>query len=167
MKQKNDSQLDIQRLETNEWERLREIRLKALKEAPDAFGSTFEETATRPTASWIEQTNTLPTFVAVHRGLDSGIVRCAPHSEKESVADLISMWVAPSARGIGAGSALIDAVIDWARSEGYAQLLLDVDDSNNFATALYERKGFKSTGVTSCFPPPRQHIKEHEMALDL
>lgn len=55
MKQKNDSQLDIQRLETNEWERLREIRLKALKESPDAFGSTFEETATRPTASWIAE----------------------------------------------------------------------------------------------------------------
>jgi hypothetical protein len=29
-----------------EWQRLRSIRLRALRDAPDAFGSTFEEANT-------------------------------------------------------------------------------------------------------------------------
>lgn len=167
MKQDIDPTLNIQRIDATEGERLRKIRLAALKDAPDAFGSTFEEATTLPTKSWAEQIDTLPTFVATLHGLDSGIVRCVPRPGQMTTADLISMWVAPNARGMGVGSALIDTVINWSRSEGYARLLLDVSDLNSFAIALYERKGFRATGITSSFPPPRQHIQEYEMALDL
>lgn len=56
---------------------------------------------------------------------------------------------------------------NWAKTEGYQRLILDVGDSNDFAIALYTRKGFKPTGVTGHLPSPRAHILEHEMALDL
>jgi len=167
MKQEIDPTLNIQRINTTEWERLRKIRLAALKDAPDAFGSTFEGAATLSKESWKEQIDTLPTFVAVLRGSDSGIVRCAPRPGQMAAADLISMWVAPDARGVGISSALIDTVINWSRSEGYARLLLDVSEHNNFAISLYEREGFRATGITSRFPLPRQHIQEYEMAIDL
>ncbi len=159
--------LEIQQLNTDEWKRLRKIRLAAISEAPYAFGSTFQETTVRPKSDWTAQIASLPTFVAVLQGLDSGIVRCSPRPDSEDTADLISMWVAPNARGFGIGEALIDVAIDWGRSEGYARLLLDVSEGNSFAIALYKRKGFKATGRTSRFPPPRQHIQEYEMAFDL
>lgn len=159
--------LEIQQLGINEGERLRRIRLTALEEAPYAFGSTFQQAATWPIDRWIEQLQALPTFIAVLDDLDSGIVRCSPHPEKAHVTELISMWVAPTARGKGVGEALIKAVIDKARTEGYDQLLLDVSERNHFAISLYERQGFKATGVTSNFPAPRHHIKEYEMAISL
>lgn len=167
MNTESEAVLEIKQLYAGEWERLRQIRLAALKEAPEAFGSTFEAISTVDKEGWTKQLHTLPTFVATHHGIDSGIVRCAPCSDRKGVADLISMWVAPEARGKGVGEALIEAVISWCRSEGYTQLLLEVGDRNTFAMALYERKGFKATGRTSRFPSPRQHIEEHEMSLTL
>lgn len=159
--------VEIQRLSVDEGERLRRLRLASLKDAPDAFGSTFQDVAARPQDSWRSQLQRLPTFVAVLAGVDSGIVRSSPHSEQAHTAYLLSMWVAPHARGQGVGEALIGAVINWSRDEGYTRLVLDVGNDNQFAIALYARKGFKPTGATGHLPPPREHILEHEMALNL
>src|SRR5260221_4687527 len=69
--------VQLEQLEPDEGPRLRAIRLRALLDAPDAFGSTFKETADRPAESWSQQLLDLPTFVAVMNGLDVGVVRCA------------------------------------------------------------------------------------------
>ena len=47
--------MEIQRLTPGEGERLKAIRLASLRDAPDAFGSTLEETAVRPPESWRNQ----------------------------------------------------------------------------------------------------------------
>ncbi len=159
--------MEIQRLTPGEAKRLRAIRLRALSNAPDAFGSTFEETAARPPKSWPKQLAELATFVVVLDGYDVGMVRGIRYEGKPGAAILLSMWVAPAVRGKGVGEALIDAVVDWARSEGFVHLLLDVADENAPAVALYARKGFKPTGETSTLPPPREHIREHQRTLDL
>jgi len=52
------------------------------------------------------------------------------------------IFVAPAARGHGVGTALLDATIAEARTRGYAEVRLDVIDSNPRARALYERVGF-------------------------
>jgi len=56
-------------------------------------------------------------------------------------------------------------VAAWARAAGHTALRLDVGDANARAVGLYARLGFAPTGVTSAFPPPRQHVVEHERAL--
>jgi GNAT superfamily N-acetyltransferase len=159
--------LEIQRLTPNEGERLRAIRLRSLGEAPDAFASTFQETAARPPENWRQQLEHLATFVAVLDGVDVGIVRGTHYDGKPGTAILLSMWVAPETRGKGAGEALIDAVVDWARSHGFVRLVLEVADDNARAVALYARKGFEPTGETSALPEPRDHIREHERAMEL
>ena len=107
------------------------------------------------------------TFVAVHDGEDVGIVRCASDEHQHDTAWLMSMWVAPEARGQGVGNALIDAVIAHARASGAIRLLLDVGDHNQQAIALYARKGFKPNGQTGSLPAPRHHIREHQRELRL
>lgn len=159
--------IEIQQLSPDEGERLRAIRLTALQDAPQAFDSTFQQMVTLSPESWLKQLRILPTFVAVVDGVDSGMVRGAPNSDDDGSAYLISLWVAPQARGLGVGEALIDAVIVWARAEGYSQLLLDAGIENRPAVALYTRKGFKPTGKMGHLPPPRDHVKEQEMALEL
>jgi|SRR5688572_8020229 len=157
----------VERLTIDEAPRLRAIRLRALADAPDAFGTTFEEAAARPAETWAQQLRELPSFVAVDDGLDVGMVRCQPDAARTDTASLISMWVAPAARQSGVGDALIDAAIDWARANGVYRLLLYVVDDNAPAIALYARKGFYPTGKVATLPPPREHIREHQRELRL
>lgn len=159
--------MEIQRLSRDEGRRLRTIRLRALADAPDAFGSTYAEVAARPLESWPQQLQEIATFVAVREGEDVGLVRCARDAQHRDTAWLISMWVAPEARGQGVGDALIDAVIAYARSSGTSRLLLEVGDHNHQAIALYARKGFKPTGETGTLPAPRHHMREHQRELRL
>jgi GNAT superfamily N-acetyltransferase len=99
--------------------RLRRIRLRALADAPDAFGSTYADVAVRPLETWAKQLHEIATFVAVKDGEDVGLVRCASDEQDHDTAWLISMWVAPESRGQGVGSALIDAVIEFTRTSGF------------------------------------------------
>ncbi len=60
--------------------------------------------------------------------------------------------VDPSARGKGAGTALLGAIKSHARETGQTRVRLDVIDSNPRARALYEREGFVATGTTHTGP---------------
>jgi GNAT superfamily N-acetyltransferase len=157
----------LEQLTAEDGPRLRAIRLRALQDAPDAFSSTLEEAAARPPDDWSRQLLELPTFLAVSNGLDVGMVRCARDGTSIGTAWLISMWVAPEVRRKGVGAALVDAVIAWARSNDVTRLLLDVADQNTSAIALYARKGFARNEVVAAFPPPREHIREHQWELRL
>ena len=55
------------------------------------------------------------------------------------------LFVAQGARGRGVGTALLAAVAERARAEGFAEVRLDVVDGNR-ARALYEREGFRPAG---------------------
>jgi ribosomal protein S18 acetylase RimI-like enzyme len=157
----------IERLSVGDEGRLRQIRLRALRDAPEAFETTFAEANARPFESWQQQLEQLATFVAMVEDLDVGMARGAPHDEPSDTAYLISMWVAAEARHGGVGSALIEAVAAWAREEGFKRLVLDVAEGNAPAMALYTRAGFSATGVFGTLPPPRAHIREIQMAVTL
>ena len=149
------------------WERARAIRLRALQDAPDAFGSTLEHTMSLTPVHWKERLGSqdAATFVAVVDDSDVGMAVGADY-EGEG-AGLFGMWVAQEARGTGAGDALVQAVVGWARGKNYERIVLDVGDANEQAIALYARNGFEPTGATCTLPPPRSHIKEHQRALVL
>ena len=70
----------------------------------------------------------------------------------DGVANVVSMWVRPSARGNGVGEALIGATADWAKSRDHAALVLWVTESNTPARKLYDRCGFALTGERQPLP---------------
>jgi ribosomal protein S18 acetylase RimI-like enzyme len=55
----------------------------------------------------------------------------------------LAIAVVPNARGKGVGSALLDALLERARADGYPTLSLSVDRANAGAIELYERYGFQ------------------------
>lgn len=83
---------------------------------------------------------------------------------------LISMWVAPFARGYGVGVALVNAVIEWARTQGASQVHLEVRETNAHARALYERCGFVDIGPkaqqSESDPPERRMMRSLDYARD-
>jgi ribosomal protein S18 acetylase RimI-like enzyme len=155
--------ISVHRLGEEEWQRGKAIRLRALEDSPDAFGRLLGEELLFDDGLWQERLSrpNVATFVAVmgEGGDDAGLVTGAPYDE---AVGLFSMWVAPEARGRGVGGALIDTLVDWARSNGNSELLLDVGDDNEPAIALYRRKGFERTGVIGTLPSPREYIAEHQ-----
>jgi len=157
----------IQRLKPDEALRLRGIRLRALADAPEAFATRLEQAAALPPESWAQMARELPTFLAVEAGRDVGLVRADRDADDADAAWLISLWVAPEARGRGVGDALVEAVVQWAVQRGFARLLLDVADDNHAAIALYARQGFTPTGDGGTLPAPRTHVREHRRALTL
>ena len=154
----------VERLRAGDGARLRAIRLRALADAPAAFSSTLAEAEARAFEDWEAQVRALPTFVWSERGVDLGMARGAPHSGDAAAAYLLSMWVAPEARGRGIGAALAHEVMTWARAEGFRRLVLDVGVHNLPAQRMYERLGFTATGATPLTPAC---VHEMEMAMEL
>lgn len=145
----DESVAEILLLPADEWCDWRALRLAALKESPDAFGSTFEEwsgpsdTEQRWRGYFDEQGVNI---VAELDGERVGLVRAAPLVGTSEV-ELMSLWVDPVARGLGIGSKLIAAVARWAGTTfpDYT-LRLSVRKTNLPARALYAREGFIEVG---------------------
>jgi ribosomal protein S18 acetylase RimI-like enzyme len=159
----------IDRLSPQDDQRSRSIRLQALQEAAESFGSTFDTEVNFTQENWqrrLERSDAV-TFVASEEGDDIGTVVGVADPEHPGEAALVAMWVAPETRGRRVGEALVQAVIDWARSEGYKAVRLAVADHNASAQRLYDRTGFVPTRTVDTFPPPRTHITQHERRLEL
>jgi GNAT superfamily N-acetyltransferase len=131
----------IDRLRPGEGDRWRRIRLRALQEAPYAFGTTYAEASQWDAARWEAQVVEVATFVAVLDGRDVGVARGASHRRNDA-RELVSMWVDPAARRVGIAAQLIASVAAWAAAAGATMLVLDVVADNAAAIALYHRAGF-------------------------
>ena len=138
----------IRRLRPDEWRDLRALRLRALADAPDAFGATLAEAETDPDTAWQQQAiaDDRPVIVAEVAGRLVGMVSGGQAPTGDWIGSLKSMWVEPAARGKGVAAAMVGAVVEWAREAGYPALALGVTTSNARAIALYERLGFVDTG---------------------
>ncbi len=130
----------------DDWQAMRDIRLEGLRDAPDAFGSTYARDAAFEPAEWHRRATRDGSFFAFIPGLDVPAGLAGGYEEEEpGVIELISMFVRPQARGHGVGEALVDAVAAWARNREAASLHLWVTESNKPALRLYERCGFTVT----------------------
>jgi ribosomal protein S18 acetylase RimI-like enzyme len=153
--------MNVRRLSEGETALARSIRLQALADARDAFGSTYEGEQERTPEEWAGWLSSRAVFVAEDAsgaavGLAAGAQRAG---EPPGGAYLTSMWVHPACRGTGAADALVRAVISWANSEAISALCLDVVATNHRARQLYARNGFRFTGL--------EFIRERDGAVEL
>lgn len=143
----------------------REVRLRALQDAPRAFGSTHAREISLTDEEWRARLIRFgdPSrgvgFLALDRasGGESGeagrracgLIGLIRETEAPQHGHIISMWVAPEARRHGVGARLVAAVETWARGHGVTEMALDVVDDNVGAIQLYRRSGFVETGEST------------------
>lgn len=142
-------ELALTRLTAEDWELWRSLRLRALKEAPYAFGSRLADWqgAGDLEQRWRERLASVPfNLIATLHNSPVGMVS-ATEPDKDGTVDLISLWVAPSGRGIGIGDALVEAVVQWAVVCEASGVSLDVTEDNHHAMNLYIRNGFFDLGT--------------------
>jgi GNAT superfamily N-acetyltransferase len=167
-------EITVRRVRMGEWEQLRVIRLRALADAPMAFGSTLAAEQAQPDEFWQARAaggatdETRATFIAERDGEWVGTGTCLLEEGGigERPAWVVAMWVAPAVRRQGAAQALLRALAGWARALGADVVNLHVTETNAPAIALYERLGFRATGETE----PLRHtpsLRENHMTCRL
>jgi ribosomal protein S18 acetylase RimI-like enzyme len=133
---------------SSDWLAWRAIRLEALREAPSAFGATLADWQGEGDAElrWRDRLDAVAlNVIASDATGDVGQISGIAPGEEGSAA-IISLWVAPAARGRGLGELLIGAVAAWAKEQGATSLALDVKHENTHAIGLYRRAGFADAG---------------------
>src|ERR1700722_12427286 len=103
---------------TDDWPALREIRLAALRDGPDAFASTYAQETTLDEAAWRARIARGGSFLAYVPEISAAepVGLAGGYDTGPGTVGLISMWVRPPARGRGVGEALIAAVFGWAQA---------------------------------------------------
>jgi ribosomal protein S18 acetylase RimI-like enzyme len=135
--------------------RFRAHRLAALRESPEAFGSTYEEDVTLPesvVADRLEESVTAPRKVVLG-AFDGdrlvGFVGCVqePKAKARHRAFVWGTYVEPAYRGRGLGRALLDELFARVKQwDGVARVTVSVVERAGPARRLYRAAGFECFG---------------------
>lgn len=143
--------VQIVKLEPKDWMLFKELRLRALKEEPHAFCSSYEENVIKPDISWaktLDEAGKEKTQWLVFAKLNKKIVgMIAAHLEKESnTAHIISMYVSPEERGKGIAKKLMNNLLKKLKENiQIKKIIIDVNPMQSAAFNLYKKSGFKIT----------------------
>ena len=140
--------VSIRRIRKGEGQVFRAVRLAALADSPDAFGSSYESALARTPESWVGQSDSTAsggqrsTFLAFDEGQTVGITALYRDPDEALRGELLQVWVAPGYRGTGLAGRLMDAALDWARAVGILRAVAGVAETNHRVIAFYEKHGF-------------------------
>lgn len=126
----------------DDWELWRDVRLQALGDAAEAFGSTLAEWESADEGRWRQRLSVVPLNMVAFVGEDAVGQASGTAIDDRGRVELISMWVAPSVRGRGVADALLGAVKEFAAGLGAATLRASVRRYNERAIGMYKRAGF-------------------------
>jgi RimJ/RimL family protein N-acetyltransferase len=126
---------------------LRAVRLRALTDAPGAYGSTLARELERTPDDWARWIDPDPAwFLCTVAGDLVGLAAGFHDREEEGAVVLAAVWVDPTVRGRGGVALLAEAFLAWAHEQAPRAVRLWVVDTNDVARRAYERLGFALTG---------------------
>jgi RimJ/RimL family protein N-acetyltransferase len=147
--------MQIRELTTTDAEAFRALRLQGFRDDPAWFGTTFEEASRQPvghsTALLRREGRSPDDFVlgAFYAGTLVGIAGFSRdlRQKRSHRGQIWGMHVVPTARGMGVGRTLLNALVSRARTlPGLTRLNLSVMADNATAIQLYVRTGFEVWG---------------------
>jgi len=154
-----DATPTVRKLERHEWALYRQLRLAALEESPDAFGSTLAAEQGRTSDDWAARLaegdgsgSSLPLIAEVQTE-PAGLAWARVDTSDPTLVNVYQMWVAPEFRGCGAGRLLLRAAVAWARARSARAVQLGVTLGDTPAMHLYASEGFKPVGPIGILRP--------------
>ena len=127
----------------NDVDRLRALRLAALKDAPAAFGAKYEDESKKLESEWIDRFNNAHWCFAVADGVDVGLL-AVDRAEKDRNSDcwLSSWWLSEGFRGSGIPKLMLNWVEQLCIENNWEKIGLGVWPENLRARAAYKKLGF-------------------------
>ena len=139
--------VEIRRAHDDDYAVLRSIRLEALLDEPDAFGTTYAEGLATREEQWRQMADSWNYYLALDGSRAVGMASGGRYVPMPDARWLYGMYVTPGHRGTGVAHELVMVVAQWARREGVATLGLHVTASVTRARAFYEKLGFAVVGA--------------------
>jgi ribosomal protein S18 acetylase RimI-like enzyme len=147
--------MEVRQARAADWEALRELRLRALADTPDAFASTLQKEAAFPEQVWRQRAEGgagSVNFIAWEAGAGIGMAAIFAVAGAPGRMHLVGMWVDPQHRRRGVAQALVEQAVHWAEKRRATEVILWVADHNIAARRLYERVGFRPTDERQPLP---------------
>jgi ribosomal protein S18 acetylase RimI-like enzyme len=130
-------------LQEHEWAWLRDIRLTALKDSPDAFLSTYERELAYSESDWRSEFSRGEWIIELRKGEVIGLLGATKDTgTPENERYLEYMWVSPLYRNLGVAQNLIKIVLERLAAAGVDTVLLWTLDTNEAARCYYAKRAF-------------------------
>jgi ribosomal protein S18 acetylase RimI-like enzyme len=140
-------------LTEDEWPVLRDIRLSALEDSPQAFLSSFAHEVAYNEGRWRREFVRGEWAVAVAADQVIGLLGATRESAMPSHECYLEyLWVWPETRRSGVASMLLRTALDRLRDSGVRTVWLWILDGNDSAMRLYQGFGFQSTNERQRLP---------------
>ena len=131
----------------DEWERLRDIRLRSLKENPEAFGARLEIVSAFTESQWRDEFSKLTHLVATTNQVDISTMTIEIlEGDFGATCWIGSCWSDPIFRGKGSLRAMFEYLDQHADTRGWSKQGLGVWIDNDSAITAYEKLGFVAMG---------------------
>lgn len=128
------------RLTDADWRLFSAVRLRALSDSLGTDDAQYRRESGFTGAQWRRRLREQAQFAALVDGTAVGLI--GAQQENPDTVYLYSLWLDPSARGLGLARQLISAAVDWARTRRAHTVRLRVAADNTVARAIYESIGF-------------------------
>jgi len=127
----------------NDFDRLRALRLAALKDTPDAFGAKYEDEAEKPISDWQNRLKNTNWCFVVADGVDIGLL-AVDRAEKDRNSDcwLSSWWIRDEFRGSGIPKLMLNWLEQLCIEKKWEKIGLGVWPDNLRAISAYKKLGF-------------------------
>ena len=134
-------------LSPDDWQRLRDLRLASLLDAPDAFGGNYERESAFTEAQWRETFEKLAYIAASIDGRDIAIMSVEPmRGDFGATCWIGGCWTDSTFRGKGVMRALFNYIDKHAKEKGWVRQGLGVWVDNLVAINSYKSLGFTFAG---------------------
>jgi GNAT superfamily N-acetyltransferase len=144
--------ITVRKFEVAEFSSYRSLRLSALEESPDAFGSTLGAEQLRTTEEWASRLQS-----GCNSGLDlpligqvgttaAGLAWGKVDRSDRTIVHVYQMWVVPEFRGRGIARLLLRTIVAWTASLEARSVHLGVASGETSAMRLYVSEGFVPFG---------------------
>lgn len=137
------------KIKEDEWQKYKKIRLEALKNDPQAFGSSYERENQKSDNEWKEKlmlSNTDDSkkiFVGIDNDSNGFLAIGGAYAENLGEWNVIAIYVNPKYRGQGVSKILLSEIINTLKARGNVKrLILRVNVNQQAAVNLYRSLGF-------------------------
>jgi GNAT superfamily N-acetyltransferase len=135
--------VELCRIGPGDWRDWRRIRLRALAEAPAAFGSTLAREREFTESDWRQR---IGSGVVLLYDAGVPVAMGAGFENEPGHLMVVAMWTEPHRRGEGLGGRVLEEIVSIAHSRGLVPHLFAMR-ANPDAARLYERHGFVRSGL--------------------
>jgi ribosomal protein S18 acetylase RimI-like enzyme len=138
---------------TDQWEQYKALRLRALQQDPQAFGSSYEEELSYPEEKWKSYLNNPDSEIICAQAPNGELIGLMVASfntklKSKHIADIYSVFIDINHRGKGISKLMFANLLESIKQRNIIRKVkLTVNADQTAAIALYERFGFVRIGL--------------------